>query len=500
MYLQILISCIDKTRNTKELRESDINKINGFINEIYNITIRYEMQINKENGLTDEENDYLMHSNSFKNWSGKRYDIFEIQHHKDLLDCLGKNFKQVYRFTLNDLYSGISALKNNFYFKFENSFNFIGELVRTNKIEFDQDGLHEVLGLAESEKEELKECWNDVHSLELANLNNSTKWTKIFLNKFLIDKEEYKEFIANISIENWNKLINKIKYKPFVKIEGQYYMLLEQKFYDNFDKIAVKGMCECLTKQEQQVLRDKYTTNVEKVVADYFGKIVINKKIYTNNYYNYGKRIMENDILMLYDNNIFIVEVKSGSFTPELASDDLESHKKSLQDLIKRANEQQDCLERCLMENKKVTIYDSNNKRNRKQKAEIEINDDTRIFKIIITAEAFNDIEARIDKVKLISLSDNTLVLCLDDLRVYSDYFHNHPCYFIQYLLQRGKAIGNKNMDLYDELYHLGMWIELNYYNEYVNQQIEDLIKEKKLRSRIRSCFNFRRRLDERNR
>ena len=88
---------------------------------------------------------------------------------------------------------------------------------------------------------------------------------------------------------------------------------------------------------------------------------------------DYEKKIIENDILILYDNNIFIIEVKSGSFTPELAINDLESHKKSLQDLIKKANEQQDKLEKCLIEKKRVSIYDSNNKRNRNKKAEIEI-------------------------------------------------------------------------------------------------------------------------------
>lgn len=43
------------------------------------------------------------------------------------------------------------------------------------------------------------------------------------------------------------------------------------------------------------------------------------------------------------------------------------------------------------------------------------------------------------------------------------------------------KAIGNKNVDLYDELYHLGMWIEYNYYNENVNRQVNNLIKEENI-------------------
>ena len=481
MYLQILFSCFDKSDHTEELKECNIKIINEYLEEIHSFTIQYGIVFNKENGLTDEENEYLSHSYSFKDWSGKRYDIFEIQHHKDLLDCLEKEFETAYGFTLEDLYSGILNLKNNFYFKFENSINSIRKLVRTKKIKIDNEGVHAIAEFNEKEQQQLNEYFEDIYSLELANLKNCTKWTNDFLDKFLVEKEYYKNFVENISIESWNELINRIKYKPFIKVENEYYILLQQKFYDNFDKIAVQGMCENLKRKEQQELREKYTSNVEKVVADYFSKILNSKEIYINNHYDYEKKIIENDILILYDNNIFIIEVKSGSFTPELAINDLESHKKSLQDLIKKANEQQDKLEKCLIEKKRVSIYDSNNKRNRNKKAEIEINDDTRIFKIIITAEAFNDIEARIDKVKLISLSKNTLVLCLDDLRVYSDYFKQHPCYFIQYLLQRKKAIGNKNVDLYDELYHLGMWIEYNYYNENVNRQVNNLIKEENI-------------------
>lgn len=481
MYLQILFSCFDKSDHTKELKECNIKRINEYLEEIHSFTIQYGIVFNKENGLTDEENEYLSHSYSFKDWSGKRYDIFEIQHHKDLLDCLEKEFETAYGFTLEDLYSGILNLKNNFYFKFENSINSIRKLVRAKKIKIDDKGVHVIAEFNEKEQQQLNEYFEDIYSLELANLKNCTKWTNDFLDKFLVEKEYYKNFVENISIESWNELINRIKYKPFIKVENEYYILLQQKFYDNFDKIAVQGMCENLKRKEQQELRKKYTSNVEKVVADYFSKILNSKGIYINNYYDYEKKIIENDILILYDNDIFIIEVKSGSFTPELAINDLESHKKSLQDLIKKANEQQDKLEKCLIEKKRVSIYDSNNKRNRNKKAEVEINDDTRIFKIIITAEAFNDIEARIDKVKLISLSKNTLVLCLDDLRVYSDYFKQHPCYFIQYLLQRKKAIGNKNVDLYDELYHLGMWIEYNYYNENVNRQVNNLIKEENI-------------------
>lgn len=478
MYLQILFSCIERSNsNVQELKEIDFKKIDKYMEELRTLTLQYEL-VHDQEELTEEEKDYIIHSQAFKDWSGKRYDIFEVQHHKDLLGCLEEEFISTYNFTLDDLYNGISKLKNNFYFEFENSSNNLRTLIRKEKIKINENGTYNIsVKFDENNKEELEAYTNNVFGLKLANIQENTKWTADFIDRFIIDTAEYKAFLESISIENWNSLVNKIKYRPLIKIDNNYYILLEQQFYDNFDRIAIQGMCEKL-KSKKEEIRAKYTSNIEKVVIRYFNNILDTKQSYITNFYDYNKKIIENDILIVYDNNIFIIEVKAGNFTPELASYDLNSHKETLKNLIVKANEQQNILEKCLIENKKVIIFDSNNKKSRNKKDEIKINNDTKIFKVIITAESFNDIEARIDKVKIISLSKNTLVFCLDDLRVYSEYFAQHPCYFIQYLLQRKKAIGNKNVNLVDELYHLGMWIEYNFYNEHTNEQINDFVKE----------------------
>lgn len=284
-----------------------------------------------------------------------------------------------------------------------------------------------------------------------------TKWTNKFIKVFIVEKTKYKNFINNITIENWTTLNNKIKYKPIIKINNNYYLLLETQFYDNLDRTVIQGICKKLNKQSKEQLRYKYTSNIEKIVAGYFQQILHNSKININNFYDFNKKIIENDILIEYDNHIFIIEVKAGNFTPELAVDDIESHKKSLHNLIEVANAQQNTLKTCLLKNTKIDIYDNNNKKTRNKKAEIKINKETNIFKIIVTAESFNDIEVRTNSIKILSLSSDTILLCLDDLRVYSEYFNQHPCYFIQYLFERRK---NHNPDFIDELCHLETWIE----------------------------------------
>lgn len=479
MCLQILFLCINNHEsNNKEVEKKDLEKIEKYIEELQEIVQKYEFVRKRNEEFTPEEIDYLIHSESFKDWCGKRYDIFEIQHYKDLLECLDEEFYSTYGFRLKELYSGILKLKNNFYFEFEDAVNNLKDKLKEENIKINEDGSFVIPDELDIDKRrKLEQYYKKIFSLKLADIQENTNWTTEFLDRFIIDTKELQSFLESISIERWNNLLNKIKYKPLIKINDKYYILLEQRFYDNLDREVIKGICEKNSSKEQNI-RAKFTSNIENIVMNYFNNILRSKYCYLKNHFSYNGKILENDVLIVFDNNIFIIEVKAGAFTPELASEDLESHKKSLRDLIVKANEQQDCLEKCLKKNKTVAIYDSNNKKTRNKKADITINDDTKIFKIIITVESFNDIEARVDKVKLLTLSENTLVFSLDDLRVYSDYFKKHPCYFIQYLLQREKAVGNINMDLYDELYHLGMWKEYNFYNEYTNQQINSLKEE----------------------
>ena len=483
MYLQILFSCLDNSQSNRIPNENEFNKIDNLISDLFTLSEKYEMIPTSKTNLNSDEENYLSHSQAFSNACGKRYDIFEVQHHRDLLGCFEQEFKSSYNFSLTDLYSGISTLKQNFYFRFSDGINNIESLIDDNKIKY-INGNFVVISIKNKRqiKKQLDFYINDVYTIELANLSAYTNWSKKFLNIFLVDSKYFKEFLEDITIENWNSLINRVKYRPLLKLNDNYYLLLEQRFYDNLDRFVIQGMCKDLPSKMQQSLRKRYTSHIEEIVSGYFKEILINSDVYLNNYYDYSRnKIIENDILAIYDNNIFIIEVKSGNFTPELAINDLASHKKSLHELIENANKQQNELEKCLHSKKKISIYNSNNKKKRIKKAEISLKDNTRIFKIIVTAESFNDIEARADKIKLISLSKDTLVLCLDDLRVYNNYFKHHPCYFIQYLSQRIKAIDNPYINLPDELYHLGMWIQYNDYCDHINRQLSNFIKDENI-------------------
>lgn len=450
LFLQILYSCTNKIHITKKINTEELKNIDKLLHQLNVIVEQYYFSRILTN--KNDEQFYKINSLYSSRCNGKRYDIFEIIHHKDLLNICEQDFKKTYKFKINELYNGIEKLKNNFYFEFEKNIN---------NLQYFNNNPLSTLNKSISKQ-----------TIELANLRKVTKWTNKFIKLFIVEKTKYKSFINNITIENWSTLANKIKYKPIIKINNNYYLLLETQFYDNLDRTVIQGICKNLNKQSKEQLRYKYTSNIEKIVAGYFQQILHNSKININNFYDFNKKIIENDVLIEYDNHIFIIEVKAGNFTPELAVDDIESHKKSLHNLIEVANAQQNTLETCLLKNKKIDIYDDNNKKTRNKKAEIKINKETNIFKIIVTAESFNDIEVRTNYIKILSLTSDTILLCLDDLRIYSEYFNQHPCYFIQYLFERRK---NHNPDFIDELCHLETWIENHNHLIQISKYNEDI-------------------------
>ena len=92
------------------------------------------------------------------------------------------------------------------------------------------------------------------------------------------------------------------------------------------------------------------------------------------------------------------------------------------------------------------------------------MDDYNEIFKMAITLEGFNEIEARADKVGILNLNKDIIVCSLDDLKVYSDYFQNNPTQFLHYMTYRRLATHSIGIELNDELNHLDLYIEYNCY------------------------------------
>jgi len=187
-----------------------------------------------------------------------------------------------------------------------------------------------------------------------------------------------------------------------------------------------------------------------------------------SNYYPTDKSLKqcaENDIMVIYDDHLIIIEVKAGSYTYTAPMTDIESHVKSLQTLVGKADSQAERTLNYLKTNKCVKLYNEPQKNKPlEEKFELSIGDFNQVILFCVTLDNFNHFAAKAEKIGFLNLKNGDIVLSIDDLRVYADYFDS-PCTFLHFLKQRKLATSVESIALNDELDHLGMYIKHNMYS-----------------------------------
>lgn len=104
-------------------------------------------------------------------------------------------------------------------------------------------------------------------------------------------------------------------------------------------------------------------------------------------------------------------------------------------------------------------IYD----REKNKKVDLISSNYSEIYTLCVTVDNFNEFAAKAEKLSFIQLKSDTIVLSIDDFRVYTDVFNN-PLYFLHYFKQRKKAVQTPQVALNDELDHLGLYLNFNIY------------------------------------
>ncbi|MGI6755167.1 MAG: YecA family protein [Atopobiaceae bacterium] len=172
---------------------------------------------------------------------------------------------------------------------------------------------------------------------------------------------------------------------------------------------------------------------------------------------------------MLYEDTLFVVEVKAGSFVYTPPFVDYEAHVKSYKSLLEKADHQCGRTSRYIKthscsSDKVLPLLDAKGK----VKERIDFSRVADIFELSITIDNINSFAARAERMSFLNLRCGAISISLDDLMVYRDYFSNAED-FITYLKKRKKASHNKRLALWDELDHLGMYAFHDDYSDFVD-------------------------------
>ena len=451
--VQMLLTCIKETDfGYKELTEELFNEIISLTDKLFSLEVKYTINLLMNDEEEVQAKEYKAEDIMRLNITGKRYDIFEISHHKKILDPLKSEIENTYGINVNDIYEGIKKLKYEFNYGISNALKGFDELIKTVDLE----------NPSEEDFKMYDEIMGKTFKLDCHDVKKITNWPENLIKVFSAELGDNSDFLKNITPENFFEIHNIINKKPIIKIEGNYYIPVLHRLLDSFDKNIFRDIF-IKNELEKEEIKKKIATSCENYTGELFQNIIPTAKIFLSNYYKINKNFIENDILIEYDNYLFVIEVKAGSFTPDIAINNFESHKNALHSLIKVGDSQINRFLNQLETKKTIKIYEEG-KKNAQIKMEIDIKKYKDIFKLVITLDGFNEIEARAEKIGIINLQKNIIVCSIDDLETYSDYFNNNPTEFIHYMRNRTLATSHPMINLNDELDHLGLYIEHNSY------------------------------------
>lgn len=414
----------------------------------------------KVTGIDDKHLNILVDSQYMYWVRGNRYQIFELEPIKRLLPPHDAVLRELFGVSAADIIGGLEKLR----YSLSQAFADAGmELGR----EYDRFSTAVVKGVSqekalENRAQYAKPLLHKVFGSGLIDVKAITGWDQRLINALTYRLGECKTFWGEDPFAGWPIIEQPIIRRPFIEIDGTVYAFLYYALFDNIYRNLQKSILQ--QKPEYgEIWKEKQTCSSEEMVAELFRDLLPGAKVYIGNYYPVRtslKQMNENDIIILYLNHLFIIEVKAGSFptTPPLT--DFQAHINAYRKLAEAADSQ--CsrtlsyISRCVP----AQFYDHGKNAIFSLPAPSTFD---AIFTFSVTVDNFNAFAAKAEKMNVISLKEKTIVISYDDLLAYRGYFSS-PISFLHYLKQRQAAISVPEYEMSDELDHLGVYIEQNLY------------------------------------
>ncbi len=391
---------------------------------------------------------------------GNRYQVFELEPLKSLLPPHSEILQKLFGVTSDEIINGLEKLRYSLSQGYADALMELGAeydaFVKAIDSGTDPDTI------MNNSRDRATEIVGRVFGSELINVKRVTGWDDRFIDLLSSEIAEHRDFWDGDDFSGWPIVRLPVSMKPLIKLDGVSYAFLYYALFDNVYRIIQRGILN-QDKGYLAVWKDKQTQASEEMVCNLFLKLLPGAEAHIGNYYpvkNSVKQMNENDILLIFHDYLFVIEVKAGSFPSTPPITDFNAHIEAYHNLAEVADTQCSRTIDYIKKDSAAQFY------NREKAPTFQVSDYNSfkdVFSFSVTVDNFNEFAAKAEKLSVISLKEETIVISVDDLLAYAGYFDS-PIQFLHYLKQRKAAMRVPQYQMHDELDHLGLYIDRNLY------------------------------------
>ena len=490
-YVQSLIASVTPIHDQRsEVKEEEWTRLRQNVQEIFRaINFDYQVCLTAKHAIEDPQldNDFeefkFLAQSYWCNVRGNRYQIHESAHLSELISPHSKVLEELFNVSADTFVGEIEKLRNSLSFglgdALQDLHDFRNETLSTveTSIETASDTDSErdrgdILELAATNPDWINrgdELCGRLFDFDLFDLEKVTALPRLLLEQLSWSPGEDQEFMASGEFRGWPLRIWSVFKRPFIRLNGHYYCFDLASLNDHIYRVMQRTICRL-----KPDYRDTWN-RIQNVVSEdlplrYFQRLLPGANILKSVFYqgltesgSIGR--CEVDSLVIYDEHLFVIEVRAGAFTYTPPATDFPAYIDSLKNLILKPATQGKRFIDYLFSADEVALFDIH-------KARIHTlrrSDFRHIIICPITLDPLTELASQVQHLGKLGISVGSWPLwaiSMDDLRVLADIFNN-PLIFLHFVEQRVRAFHSDIVKTDDELDHIGLYLKHNNYAMY---------------------------------
>lgn len=490
-YVQSLVTSVPRAATPEdEVSEENWGQLSDLVETIFaKLNGEYQASLTAHNKTQDPPPKDELEEFRFKaetywaNIRGKRYQNHEVVAAEEVLSPHTQVIEELFDLTSAEVVEGLKQILHNLTFGLDTTARLMKELQERTLSALEseisserppatmEDALKTVF-----EEPSLKAladtAMGNFVGLDLFDVKKTTGWPDTLLEALSWSVGEDAEFFADGPHKGWPLRVWPIFKRPFLKIDGKYYCFDLQSLFDNFYRVMQRAIFRMKPTYKPEWSRKQKEIS-EQLPQTYFERLLPGCQSYSNIFYPWSetdrsKQWHEADKVFVYDDHLFIVEVKAGAFTYTSPATDLQATIASLENLVLNPSKQGARFLEYLRSARTVPLLNDRHE----QFAELSLDQFRHVTVCAVTLDAFTEIAAQsqhLEKIGLGTAAGTVWSVSIDDLRVFADMFSN-PLVFLHFIEQRMRAQVSPLLQLNDELDHLGLYNEQNNYEQYARE------------------------------